>query len=95
MMHERLGYWMFREMGVPAPRSTHARVMIDGDYVGLFAVTEQIDGRLTRENFDDGTRNLHKEVWPFDASGNLRGADEFIDGLKTNEEEDPTAQIIP
>jgi spore coat protein CotH len=27
-MHERLGYWMFREMGIPAPRSTHARVVI-------------------------------------------------------------------
>ncbi|MBT6372825.1 MAG: hypothetical protein HOJ86_09165, partial [Acidimicrobiaceae bacterium] len=23
-MHERLGYWLFREMGVPAPRSVHA-----------------------------------------------------------------------
>ena len=34
MMHERLGYWLFREMGVPAPRSTHARVVVNGEYVG-------------------------------------------------------------
>ncbi|RLE17433.1 MAG: hypothetical protein DRJ50_14095, partial [Actinobacteria bacterium] len=93
-MHERLGYWMFREMGVPAPRSTHARVVINGEYVGLFALTEQIDGRFTRENFDDGTGNLYKEVWPFDGSGNPRTEDEFLDGLKTNEDEDPTTQII-
>ena len=94
MMHERLGYWMFREMGVPAPRSTHARVVVNGEYVGLFALTEQIDGRFNRENFDDGSGNLYKEVWPFDESGNPRSVDELIDGLKTNEDEDPTAQII-
>jgi len=41
-MHERLGYWLFREAGVPAPRSTQARVMINGEYLGLFALTEQM-----------------------------------------------------
>jgi hypothetical protein len=93
-MHERLGYWLFREMGVPVPRSTHARVEINGEFVGLFALTEQIDGRFTRENFDDGSGNLYKEVWPFNPDGTPRNADEFIDGLKTNEDEDPTADMI-
>lgn len=93
-MHERLGYWLFREMGVPVPRSTHARVEINGEFVGLFALTEQIDGRFTRENFDDGSGNLYKEVWPFNADGTPRDADEFIDGLKTNKDEDPTADLI-
>ncbi|GIS57111.1 MAG: hypothetical protein CM1200mP1_10490 [Candidatus Neomarinimicrobiota bacterium] len=27
-MHERLGYWFFRSMGVPAPRSVHAKLII-------------------------------------------------------------------
>ncbi|WP_395153409.1 CotH kinase family protein [Ilumatobacter sp.] len=93
-MHERLGYWLFREMGVPVPRSTHARVEINGEFVGLFALTEQIDGRFTRENFDDGSGNLYKEVWPFNPDGTARNADEFIDGLQTNEDDDPTAELI-
>ncbi|MGK0276528.1 MAG: hypothetical protein ACI9N0_002922 [Ilumatobacter sp.] len=93
-MHERLGYWLFREMGVPVPRSTHARVEINGEFIGLFALTEQIDGRFTRENFDDGSGNLYKEVWPFTPDRTPREADEFIDGLKTNEDEDPTADMI-
>ena len=29
-MHERLGYWLFREMGVVAPRSVHACLVING-----------------------------------------------------------------
>lgn len=94
LMHERLGYWLFREMGVPAPRSTHARVLVNGEVLGVFALTEQIDGRFTRQNFDDGSGNLYKEVWPFDAEGVPRTADAFIDGLKTNEDEDPTAELV-
>lgn len=93
-MHERLGYWLFREMGVPAPRSTHARVVVNGEYLGVFALTEQIDGRFTRENFEDGTGNLYKEIWPFDSDGQPQGNDAFLEGLKTNEDEDPTTDII-
>lgn len=58
-MHDRLGYWLFRQMGVHAPRSVHARLIVNGEYVGLFSLVEQIDRRFTRENFDDGTGNLH------------------------------------
>jgi len=79
---------------VPAPRSTHARVNINGEFVGLFALVEQIDGRFTRQHFDDGTGNLYKEVWPFDATGEVRSTEELIDGLETNEDDDPSTDII-
>lgn len=94
LMHERLGYWLFREMGVPAPRSTHARVIVNGEYVGVFALTEDVDGRFTRDRFDDGTGNLYKEVWPFDDEGQPATDDALLDGLETNEDEDPSAEIM-
>ena len=84
-MHERLGYWLFREMGVPAPRSVHARLFINGEYNGIFALTEQIDGRFTRENFEDGTGNLYKEIWPIRSNGDPRSDGEYAYALKTNE----------
>ena len=31
LFHERLGYWLMGEMGVAAPRSTHARVLVNGE----------------------------------------------------------------
>ena len=92
-MHERLGYWLFREMGVPAPRSVHARLIVNGTYVGVFALTEQIDGRFTRHNFDDGTGNLYKEVWPLHA-GYVTGDLYFVEALKTNEDENPSIELI-
>lgn len=94
MMHERLGYWLFREMGVPAPRSTHARVVVNGEYVGLFALTEQIDGRFTRETFEDGTGNLYKEIWPLTPLGQPFPDEAYLDALETNEDEDPSADVI-
>ncbi|MEN9507266.1 MAG: hypothetical protein RI958_3192 [Actinomycetota bacterium] len=94
LMHERLGYWLFREMGVPAPRSTHARVIVNGEYLGVFALTEEIDGRFTRSRFSDGTGNLYKEVWPIRSDGSPRSEEDLLAGLETNEDEDPSAEII-
>ncbi|MDG2260898.1 MAG: CotH kinase family protein [Actinomycetota bacterium] len=93
-LHERLGYWLFREMGVPVPRSVHARLMINGEFVGLFALTEQIDGRFTREFFDDGSGNLYKEVWPVTVDGRVQGERPLLDALRTNEDESPSVSLI-
>jgi len=94
LLRDRLGYEMFRQAGVPAPRATHARVTINGELVGLFVLVEQIDGRFTRDRFEDGTGNLYKEMWPFDEFGMVRSSGELIDSLRTNEDDDPTASII-
>ncbi|MFT5385734.1 MAG: spore coat protein CotH [Saprospiraceae bacterium] len=93
-MRERLGYWLFRAMDVPAPRSVHARLVINGVYSGLYALTEQIDGRFTRYNFDDGTGNLYKEIWPLHSNGQPHSTQTYLNALKTNEDENPTADLI-
>jgi spore coat protein H len=69
MMHDRLAYWLFTEMGVPAPRATHSRVVVNGQDHGLYSMVEDIDGRFTRRHFADGGRgNLYKEFWPIHAN---------------------------
>ena len=93
-MRERLGYWLFRSMGVPAPRSVHARVVINGTYSGLYALTEQIDGRFTRHHFKNGNGNLYKEVWPLDSDGKPHVEETYLKHLKTNEDKNPNAHLI-
>jgi spore coat protein CotH len=88
-MRERLGYWLFREMGVPAPRSVHARLVINGKFSGLYALTEQIDGRFTRYHFENGEGNLYKEIWPINDKGKAQDPAAYLKQLKTNEDEDP------
>jgi spore coat protein CotH len=40
---ERLSMRMFAQMGLPAPRETHARLYVNNEYVGLYALVESID----------------------------------------------------
>tara|TARA_B000000441_G_C21744047_1_gene356263 strand:- start:366 stop:1739 length:1374 start_codon:yes stop_codon:yes gene_type:complete len=85
-MHERLGYWMYRNFNVPAPRSNHAIIYINGEFSGLYANTEQIDSEFCNENFTNGDGNLYKEVWPVNNYNNATSEDRLKDALKTNEE---------
>jgi spore coat protein H len=85
-MHEVLAYGLFREAGVPAPRATYAKLVVNGEPLGLFALVEEIDGMFTRSRFPDGGKgNLYKEVWPvhFDPAP-------YLQALRTNRDEDPS-----
>lgn len=93
-MHERLGYWLFREMGVPAPRSVHAKLKINDIYIGVFALTEQIDGRFVKRNFDDDEGNLYKEIWPLSMDGVPYSHSHYLNALKTNGDNNPNVDFI-
>lgn len=81
LMHERLAYRVYREMGLVAPRSAHARLIINGEDWGLFSLVEDVDGRFTESHFDGGDGNLYKEAWPSNAD-----ADILARALETNED---------
>jgi len=91
MMKERLGYWIFRQAGIAAPRAVHARLLINGQLQGLYALVEEVDGRFTRSRFDEGGEgNLFKEIWPLDSAGQPVGLEMLQAQLKTNEDENPS-----
>ena len=64
-MRERLGYSLFRDSDLSAPRAAHARVYMNGVYQGLFVAVEEVDGRFTVNRFPDaGDGNLYRDLWP-------------------------------
>ncbi len=84
-MRERLGYALYREMDILAPRAVHARVYINGQYHGLFAAVEEVDGRFTASHFpSSGDGNLYKEIWPAE---HITESD-AVAALRTNDEPD-------
>ncbi|KAB2896382.1 MAG: hypothetical protein F9K40_14570 [Kofleriaceae bacterium] len=87
-MKERIGYGLFRAAGVPAPRSAHARLVVNGMDLGLFALVEEIDGEFVEDHFREldgtGEGNLYKEVWPVHTT-----EAPYRMALDTNEEENP------
>lgn len=87
MLRDRLGYQLFREMGIASPRAVHARVLINGQLEGLFIAVEQIDSRFTRAHFSDGRGNVYKEVWPMHDD-----LAPYMQALETNKDEMPSVQ---
>ncbi len=86
-LRERLGYWLFNQMGVPAPRAVHTRLLINGQYNGLYGLIEEIDNRFVDYNYKNGKGNVYKEVWPLQIDGLQQTDKAFLDALKTNEGE--------
>ena len=93
-MHDRLGYWLFRKMGVPAPRCIHTKLYINGEYNGLFSLVEQIDEQFTEYHFSDGSGNLYKEVWPLKSDNSIQSDRNFYQGLITNKIQGTNIDII-
>ncbi len=86
-LHERLGFWLFRKMGVKAPRSVNAKIYVNGVYAGLFNHVEQPDGKFTKAHFPtQGDGNLYKEVWPLDSNGVAQSGIAYVENLKTNDD---------
>jgi spore coat protein CotH len=42
-VHESVSMWLFNKLNIPAPRESHARLYVNGEYEGLYVLTEPID----------------------------------------------------
>lgn len=74
---EMLATQMFRDAGLPAARSTHARVRLNGRDLGLYVVFEAVNKDFLAQHFSDATGNLY-ETYVADIDGRVEqdhGAD--------------------
>ncbi len=60
-MRDRLGMWVMREDGIDAPRVNHARVFVNGNYIGLYENIERIDREFLEDHFADPSGNLYEQ----------------------------------
>jgi hypothetical protein len=58
MMHERMAYYIARAAGVPASRSNHALVTVNGQFYGLYANVETIKKQMVKRWFSDNSGPL-------------------------------------
>jgi spore coat protein CotH len=67
-MNEVLSYRLFRDAGVPSPRTSYARVYVtvsgkfDKKYFGLYSMVEDIDGHLAQDRFGTKKGAIFKPV---------------------------------
>jgi spore coat protein CotH len=57
-LRERLAFSVFEEMGIRVPRESFARLTVNGEYWGLYAIVEPIDEIFVQRHVDAGGGNL-------------------------------------
>jgi hypothetical protein len=101
VMRSKVGWDLMRFFDIPAPRSNHVEVYINGDYYGLYINVEHIDEEFVKSRFLNNDGNLYKCLWPADL--NYLGSDPDLYkydmggrrayDLKTNTEADDYSDI--
>lgn len=62
ILRDKLSYDILRESGVSAPRTSYARVYLNGSYWGLYLLVEQVDKTFLQDNFGSDQGNLFKNM---------------------------------
>lgn len=62
MLRDRLGLSIMRDVGIPAPCANSARVVINGEFYGVFTSIEKIDEVFLERQFDNPNGDLWKRA---------------------------------
>jgi hypothetical protein len=69
-LRERLSFLVFEAMGIPAPRNAFARLAVNGEYWGLFALVEPVSKPFLEARLGEKSGTLFDYEWryPYDLS---------------------------
>jgi spore coat protein CotH len=62
-LHERIAMRVFTWMGLPASRTAHARLFVNGQFVGLYLIVESVDKRFLARQFNEDDGYLYEYEW--------------------------------
>jgi hypothetical protein len=65
MLRERLAFLVFEAMGIASPRNAHARLTVNGEYWGLFALVEPVSKPFLESRLGEDSGNLFDYEWRF------------------------------
>jgi len=90
---ETVAYWFVSQMGIPSPRTAYCKLLINGQFEGLYLHVEEMDGRFVDAWQPDSDANLFKEVWPLSWDGTATTEQAMVDALRTNEKKSDVASL--
>jgi spore coat protein CotH len=73
LVREGVTMAMFARLGQPAPREAYARLFINGDYQGVYAIVEAVDPAFLARVFGDGGGFVFEYQWREEFHGEYRG----------------------
>jgi spore coat protein H len=80
MLRERLSFIVFEAMGIAAPRNAFARLSVNGQYWGLFALVEPVSKPFLEARLGEKSGTLYDYQWayPYDFSWRGPGASGYV-----------------
>jgi len=101
IMRAKVCWDILRKWNIPAPRSNHVQLYINGNYYGLYLSVEHIDEEFAKARFSNNDGNLYKCTYPADlvylgpAPDNYKylSGDTRAYELKINEEQDDYSDL--
>lgn len=101
LVHDAIAFKLFRDAGLTASRTSYTKLWINGEYIGLYVIIENVDKTFLKSHFgssgNDG--NLYKTDRGAGVSLDWLGSEPTgykVQGLKlnTNESEDDWTRLI-
>ncbi len=65
MLRERASFLVFEAMGIASPRNAHARLTVNGEYWGLYALVEPVSKPFLKNRLGEESGNLFDYEWIF------------------------------
>ncbi len=63
MLRERLSFLVFEAMGIQSPRNAHARLTVNGEYWGVFALVEPVSKPFLKQRLGEESGTLFDYEW--------------------------------
>ena len=76
-IHEAAAYRLYNQMGIPAPKTSYARVFVNGTFKGLYANIETPDDIFLSKRFTDVTQHLYEGLGLGDFKPDRDGGDDI------------------
>ncbi len=70
-LREPVGYALWRQLGLPAPRTVYTRVTVNGEDYGLYVAVEFPDDRFLADRYADGSGNLYDGKYVYSERGDF------------------------
>jgi len=101
VIRSRICWDLLRDMGVPASRSNHIDLYVNGLYFGIYINVEHIDEEFAENRFGSQEGNLYKCLYPADLAykGTNPDSYKFVSGgrrtydLRTNTDKDDYSDL--
>jgi hypothetical protein len=102
LVRAKIVWEMFNRAGLPATRSRHVRLWVNGTYYGIYLSVEHVNDDFLVRRFGNESGNLYKCLYPADLTYRSENPDDYkftrsgterTYDLKTNEEFDDYADL--